>query len=249
MTDLQEAFPSTRKEQKPTMSIKVIAFDADDTLWVNEPFFREAEEKFASLLEDFMPQHGIMKELYRTEIANLGLYGYGIKGFMLSMIETAMRISDHKMPIALVEKVIKIGHEMLEKPVELLPGVEEVLKALNGDYRMVLATKGDLVDQERKLRKSGLEKYFHHIEIMSEKRVADYEKLIRHLDVHPSEFLMLGNSLKSDILPVLDLGGNGIHIPFHITWIHEQVEHEVEHERFFKVEHIGQAAELIRKMG
>lgn len=231
------------------MPIKVIAFDADDTLWVNEPFFREAEEKFTSLLEDFMPQHGIMKELYRTEIENLTLYGYGIKGFMLSMIETALRITDHKMPITLVDKIIRIGHEMLEKPVELLPGVEEVLKALNGDYRMVLATKGDLVDQERKLRKSGIEQYFHHIEIMSEKRVGDYQKLIRHLDVQPSEFLMLGNSLKSDILPVLELGGHGIHIPFHITWLHEQIEHEVEHERFYKVENIAEAAELIQKIG
>lgn len=231
------------------MTIKVIAFDADDTLWVNEPFFREAEEKFASLLEDFMPQHAIMKELYRTEIANLGLYGYGVKGFMLSMIETAMRISDQKMPMALIEKVIQIGREMLEKPVDLLPGVEEVLKALNGDYRMVLATKGDLLDQERKLQKSGLEKYFHHIEIMSEKRVEDYAKLIRHLDVEPSEFLMMGNSLKSDILPVLELGGYGIHIPFHITWAHEVVEHEVQHERFFKVEHISEAGELIRRIG
>lgn len=230
------------------MSIKVIAFDADDTLWVNEPFFREAEEKFASLLEDFMPQHAIMKELYRTEIENLRLYGYGIKGFMLSMIETALRISDHKMPITIIDKIIRIGQEMLEKPVELLPGVEEILKDLNGDYRIVMATKGDLVDQERKLKKSGLEKHFHHIEIMSEKRVRDYEKLIRHLDIQPSEFLMLGNSLKSDILPVLELGGFGIHIPFHITWVHEQVEHEVEHERFFKVEHIWEAAELIRRI-
>ncbi len=230
------------------MPLKVIAFDADDTLWVNEPFFREAEEKFASLLEDFMPQHAIMKELYRTEIANLGLYGYGVKGFMLSMIETAMRISDQKMPMALIEKVIQIGREMLEKPVDLLPGVEEVLKALNGDYRMVLATKGDLLDQERKLKKSGLEKYFHHIEIMSEKRVEDFAKLIRHLDVQPSEFLMLGNSLKSDILPVLELGGYGIHIPFHITWAHEVVEHEVEHEQFFKVENIDEAGELIRRI-
>lgn len=230
------------------MPIKVIAFDADDTLWVNEPFFREAEEKFAGLLEDFMPQHAIMKELYRTEIENISLYGYGIKGFMLSMIEAAMRISDHKMPMALVEKVISIGREMLEKPVTLLPGVEEVLQSLNGDYRMVLATKGDLLDQERKLKKSGLEKYFHHIEIMSEKRNSDYEKLLRHLDVKPSEFLMMGNSLKSDVLPVLELGGHAIHIPFHITWIHEQIEHAVAHEQFHEVSCIADAAYLIKKM-
>ncbi|TDQ19508.1 putative hydrolase of the HAD superfamily [Algoriphagus boseongensis] len=231
------------------MPIKVIAFDADDTLWVNEPFFREAEEKFASLLEDFMPEHAIMKELYRTEIENLQLYGYGIKGFMLSLIETALRISDHKVPITLIDKILAIGKEMLAKPVELLPGVEEVLQALNGDFRIVMATKGDLVDQERKLKKSGLEKHFHHIEIMSEKRVADYEKLIRHLDIQPSEFMMLGNSLKSDILPVLELGGYGIHIPFHTTWIHEQVDHTVEHERFFTVDNIAEASELLKKMG
>lgn len=228
------------------MPIKVIAFDADDTLWVNEPFFREAEEKFCSLLEDFMPAHAILKELYRTEIQNLALYGYGIKGFMLSMIETAMRVSVQKVPVSIVEKILSIGQEMLQKPVELLPGVEEVLTSLNGDYRIVLTTKGDLVDQERKLRKSGLEKYFHHIEIMSEKRVEDFAKLIWHLDVAPEDFLMLGNSLKSDILPVLELGAYAIHIPFHVTWIHEQVDHEIVHERFHTVENISLAAEVIR---
>jgi putative hydrolase of the HAD superfamily len=228
------------------MPIRVIAFDADDTLWINETYFREAEEKFASLLEDFLPQHAIMKELYRTEITNLSLYGYGIKGFMLSMIETALRISGEKMPIALVEKIIQIGQEMLGKPVDLLPGVREVLESLQGKYRIVLATKGDLVDQERKLQKSGLEGFFHHIEIMSEKRTSDYEKLIKHLDIQASEFLMIGNSLKSDILPVLELGGYGIHVPFHTTWVHEQVDHEVKHERFFTAEHLEEATARIQ---
>ena len=228
------------------MPIRVIAFDADDTLWVNETYFREAEEKFASLLEDFLPQHAIMKELYRTEITNLSLYGYGIKGFMLSMIETALRISGEKMPIALVEKIIQIGQEMLGKPVDLLPGVKEVLQSLQGKYRIVLATKGDLVDQERKLQKSGLEGFFHHIEIMSEKRASDYEKLIKHLDIQASEFLMIGNSLKSDILPILELGGYGIHVPFHTTWVHEQVDHEVKHERFFTAAHLEEAAACIQ---
>ena len=228
------------------MPIRVIAFDADDTLWVNETYFREAEEKFASLLEDFLPQHTIMKELYRTEIGNLGLYGYGIKGFMLSMIETALRISGEKMPIALVEKIIRIGQEMLEKPVDLLPGVKDVLQSLQGKYQIVLATKGDLVDQERKLQKSGLESYFHHIEIMSEKRESDYKKLIVRLDIQATEFAMIGNSLKSDILPVLELGGYGIHVPFHTTWIHEQVDHEVKHERFFTAEHLEEAAARIQ---
>ncbi|UZD24178.1 HAD family hydrolase [Algoriphagus halophytocola] len=228
--------------------IKVIAFDADDTLWVNEPFFREAEEEFASLMEAFMPRHSSIKELYRTEIENLNLYGYGIKGFMLSMIQTAMRISDHKIPVKLIERILEIGNEMLLKPVEILLGVEEVLADLNQDFRLVMATKGDLVDQERKLKKSGLDHYFHHIEIMSEKKEADFAKLIRHLDVAPNEFLMMGNSLKSDVLPVLALGGHAIHIPFHITWEHERSEHEVKHENFYQAEHIAQVVDMIKGM-
>lgn len=228
--------------------IKVIAFDADDTLWVNEPFFREAEERFTEMLEDFMPQHSVLKELYKTEIENLSLYGYGIKGFMLSMIQTALRISDQKIPVKLIDKILEIGVDMMQKPVELLPGVEEVLAELKKDFRLVMATKGDLVDQERKLKKSGLDHYFHHIEIMSEKKEADFEKLIRHLDVAPEEFMMLGNSLKSDILPVLALGGHAIHIPFHITWKHELIEHEIEHEQFYQAEHISQVIQLIRNI-
>ena len=228
--------------------IKVIAFDADDTLWVNEPFFREAEERFTEMLEDFMPQHSVLKELYKTEIENLGLYGYGIKGFMLSMIQSALRISDQKIPVKLIDKILEIGVDMMQKPMELLPGVEEVLAGLKKDFRLVMATKGDLVDQERKLKKSGLDHYFHHIEIMSEKKEADFEKLIRHLDVAPEEFMMLGNSLKSDILPVLALGGHAIHIPFHITWKHELIEHEIEHEQFYQAEHISQVIQIIRNI-
>lgn len=230
------------------MPIRVIAFDADDTLWINEPFFRESEERFAALLEDYLPQHSILKELYRTEIDNLTLYGYGIKGFMLSMVETALRITDQKIPFGMMEKILEIGKEMIAKPVELIEGVEAVLKELNGDYRMVMATKGDLVDQERKLKKSGLEKHFHHIEIMSDKQVADFSKLIRHLDVAPAEFMMIGNSLKSDILPVLQLGGHAIHIPYHITWEHEQIDHEIHHERFYQAISIREVADLIRKI-
>ncbi len=219
-------------------NIKVIAFDADDTLWVNEPYFRETEEKFCSLLEDYLPQHTTWQELFKTEMDNLALYGYGIKGFMLSMVETALRISNNTISNTVVEKIILLGKEMLQKPVELLPGVQDVLQQLQGKYKLVVATKGDLLDQERKLKKSELEKYFHHVEIMSDKQEADYAKLIKHLDIKPSEFLMLGNSLKSDIIPVLALGGNGIHIPYHITWEHEKVEHQLVHPHFKSVEKI-----------
>jgi putative hydrolase of the HAD superfamily len=227
-------------------TIKVLAFDADDTLWENEPYFREVEERFAELMEDYLPRHTTLRELLQTEIQNIDLYGYGIKAFILSMIETAMRISDKTIPVSAIEKIVLLGREMLDKPVVLLPGVEEVLKEVQGKFRLVLATKGDLLDQERKLKKSGLEKYFHHIEIMSEKKEADYAKLIRHLDIQPSEFAMIGNSIKSDVLPVLSLGGIGIHVPFHTTWAHEHVEAEIKHEKFFQVEALNQVPALFQ---
>jgi putative hydrolase of the HAD superfamily len=227
------------------MDIKVIAFDADDTLWVNEPYFKEIEEKFCDLLEDYLPRHTLVKELFRTEIDNLRLYGYGVKGFMLSMIETALRVTNNTLSIEVIEKAIGFGKELLQKDIELLDGVEEVLKALQGKYRLVVATKGDLLDQERKLKKSGLEHYFHHIEIMSDKKESDYLALIKHLDIEPSQFLMMGNSLKSDVLPVLAIGGYGIHIPYHTTWAHEHVEHKVEHENFKQVNSIMEVQPLL----
>lgn len=222
------------------MPIKVIAFDADDTLWVNEPYFRDTENKFCSLLEDYLPQHTVLQELFKTEMDNLALYGYGIKGFMLCMIETALRITNNKLDNTILNRIIDLGKEMLEKPIELLDGVEAVLQQLKSKYKLVVATKGDLLDQERKLKKSGIEHYFHHIEIMSDKQEADFTKLIKHLDVEPGEFLMLGNSLKSDVLPVLAIGGHGVHIPYHITWEHEKIEHHIDHHQFRQIETISE---------
>lgn len=220
------------------MKIKVIAFDADDTLWDNELYFQEAERKFCELLEDFLPQHTIQRELLQTEIKNISLYGYGIKAFMLSMIETAIRISDHNIKIEAIEKIVAIGQALLEQPVQLIDGVEDVLKSLKSKYKLVMATKGDLLDQERKLKKSGLANYFHHIEIMSEKKESDFEKLIRHLDIKSAELMMIGNSIKSDILPVLNIGGHGIHVPYHVTWAHEKVDTAIDHVNFRQVEKI-----------
>lgn len=217
------------------MPLKVIAFDADDTLWINEPYFQETENKFCALLEDYIPHHDVAKELFKTEIDNLALYGYGVKGFMLSMVETALRVSNNTVSIETIEKSIQYGKELLAKPIELLNGVEEVLNTLKNNYRLVVATKGDLLDQERKLKKSGLEHYFHHIEIMSDKQEADYLKLIKHLDIKPEEFLMIGNSLKSDVMPVLAVGGHAIHLPYHTTWAHEKVEQTIEHKNFRQV--------------
>jgi putative hydrolase of the HAD superfamily len=225
--------------------MKVIAFDADDTLWVNEPYFRIAEDKFCSLMEDFLPHHSVGRELLKIEIANMNLYGYGIKAFVLSMIECAIQISDKRIGASVMDKILGIGKEMIEMPIELIDGVEEVLKALYGKYRLVVATKGDLLDQERKLIKSGLEKYFHHTEIVSDKTEKEYQKIIQHLDIEPSEFLMIGNSLKSDVLPVLNVGGHGFHIPFHTTWEYEKIDIAIDNPRFKQLENISEVLKYL----
>ena len=227
-------------------NIKVIAFDADDTLWVNEPYFRDTEQKFCNLLKDYLPEDSVNSLLLETEISNLAIYGYGIKGFMLSMIETVSKITNNSASLELVNKIIDLGKEMLNKPVELLDGVEILLGKLNGDYRLVLATKGDLLDQERKLIKSGLEKYFHHIEVMSDKKTNDYKKLLKHLDCSPEHFLMVGNSVKSDIIPVLELGAKAVHVPFHTTWSHEEVKESLENLEYLEVENISEIIALLK---
>jgi putative hydrolase of the HAD superfamily len=214
------------------MKTKIIAFDADDTLWDNEGYFEETENKICELLADYMPHHSLSREILQTEVTNLPLYGYGIKGFILSMIETALRISNNTLPLVAIERIIQLGKELLEKPVVLLPDVESVLEQLKSKYRLVLATKGDLLDQHRKLHKSGLGPCFHHIEIMTEKKEEDYHKLINRLDIRPEEFVMVGNSLKSDVLPVLDIGGHAFHIPYHTTWEHEKIELNISHPNF-----------------
>lgn len=227
-------------------NIKVIAFDADDTLWVNEPNFRDTETLFCQMLEGYMPHHTVSQELFKTEMQNLELYGYGVKSFVLSMIETIGIVSNQTAQIDLVSQVIHLGKDLLQKPVELLDGVENILQQLHGSYKLVLATKGDLLDQERKLIKSGLEKYFHHIEIMSDKKETDYLKLIKHLDCLPEQFLMIGNSVKSDILPVLNIGGYAVHIPFHTTWEHEKSVVDFNHPNFLETHKIGKIIELLQ---
>ncbi len=221
------------------MTPKIIAFDADDTLFVNEPYFQETEHKFCDLMSDYLSHQGLSQELFKIEIQNLDLYGYGIKGYVLSMIEAAMKISNNTHSMEVIEKIIQYGKELLEKPIELLDGVEDTLKTLHGKYKLVVATKGDLKDQRSKLHRSGLGKYFHHIEVMSDKQEVDYTDLLKRLEIDPSDFIMIGNSLKSDVLPVLNIGGHAIHIPFHTTWEHEKIDHTIEHPNFRTVEKIS----------
>lgn len=227
--------------------LKVIAFDADDTLWVNEPYFEQTEKKFCELMQDYLSHHTLSQELFKTEIENLPLYGYGIKGYILSMIEAAIRISGKTLNIEIVEKIMEYGKDLLQKPIELLDDVEGTLETLKSKYKIVVATKGDLLDQRRKLHNSGLGHFFHHIEVMSDKQEIDYRDLVKRLDIQPTEFLMIGNSLKSDVLPVLGIGGSAIHIPFHTTWAHERIDHKVEHPKFCTVAKISDILELIER--
>ena len=227
------------------MALKIIAFDADDTLFVNEPYFQETEQKFCALMSDYLSHQGLSQELFKTEIANLDLYGYGIKGYILSMIEAALKISNNTLSLEVIEKIIELGKELLQKPIELLEGVEHTLKALHGKYKLIVATKGDLKDQQRKLHDSGLGNYFHHIEVMADKQEANYEKLLKRLEINADEFFMIGNSLKSDVLPVLNIGGHAVHVPFHTTWEHEKISHKIEHPNFKTLEKISDVLEIL----
>ncbi|MCF7569103.1 HAD family hydrolase [Sabulilitoribacter arenilitoris] len=233
--------------KKEYQYIKVIGFDADDTLWVNETYFREAEYEIQRLLSDYETPNKIDQELFKMEMKNLPLYGYGVKAFILSMVEVALELSNYNISNKTIEAILNIGKNMLEKPVELLDGVEEVLSELSKKYRLILATKGDLLDQERKLEKSGLTNYFHHIEVLSDKQEFNYQNLLNHLDIEPSEFLMIGNSLKSDVLPLLNIKANAIHVPFHTTWAHEEVsKKETNGKTYKKINSLKEVIDLLK---
>ncbi len=226
-------------------NICVIGFDADDTLWDNEIYFRKSEASFCSLMRDFMNEKECSERLFKTETHNIPLYGYGVKSFILSMLETAISIAGEKMTVSMVEDILAMARrQLLEKPV-LLDGVAQSLPAIAAGYKLILATKGDLIDQERKLELSGLKDYFMHVEIMSEKTEKEYLSLLDTLAIEPRDFLMVGNSLKSDILPVLKIGGHAIHIPYHTTWLHETISEEIISERLITVSDIREAAEFL----
>ncbi|MHC1689541.1 MAG: HAD family hydrolase [Bacteroidales bacterium] len=221
-------------------NIKLIAFDADDTLWINEYHYRKAEEKFGRLMEKFVSPDVANQMLLKTEKDNLPLLGYGSKPFIISLIETGIEISRGTLSNDEILELIKIGKETIGRKIELMPEVVEVLSGLSGKYPIILATKGDLKEQESKIERSGLEQYFSHIEIMSEKNSENYLKIIRMHNIEPENFLMVGNSFKSDILPVLEIGGNALYIPSDITWAHEVVE-EIEHPKLIRAERLSKA--------
>jgi putative hydrolase of the HAD superfamily len=226
--------------------IKVIGFDADDTLWVNETYFRDAEDEFADLLSQFETKNKIDQELFKKEIENLPTYGYGVKGFTLSMVEMALELSNYSIPNKTIADILNIGKRMINQDVELLPDVEETLKKLSKNFKLIVITKGDLLDQERKLEKSNLLNYFHHIEVVSDKKEENYKKVLKHLEIDPSEFLMIGNSLKSDVLPLVNINAEAIHIPFHTTWQHEEAQVNTEmSKKYLTLKSINELSELL----
>ncbi len=203
--------------------IKTIAFDADDTLWHNERIFLSTKEKYKQLLSNYHDEDWIVDRLDAAEMRNIKHFGYGIKGFTLSMVETAVELTEGRVKGFEIQEIITFAREMLASPIEVLDGVEETIKHLADDFHLMVITKGDLFDQESKLARSGLGEYFNDVEIVSQKNREIYQKITSHYKIEPKEFLMVGNSLKSDILPVLEIGSNAVHIPYETEWFHEMV--------------------------
>lgn len=225
--------------------IKVVGFDADDTLWENQKYYLETERKLHRLLAPYVNEDVVSNELAATVEGNMSLYGHGVKAHILSVIETAIRITDAKVPAEVLAKILLLGKEQLRQPVELLDGVEYTLSALEGRYRLVVVTKGDLLDQEGKLRRSGIDHFFCHAEIMSDKTDEAYKALLRRMNIEPEEFLMIGNAMRSDILPPLRIGSYAIHIPFSTTWAHENVDEVVSSPRFYTLKSMREVVSLL----
>jgi putative hydrolase of the HAD superfamily len=227
--------------------IRVIGLDADDTLWHNETIFEKVHERYRALLAAYHPAEIVDATLVATERRNLDLYGYGIKGFTLSAIETAIELTKGKISAEEIRLLIDLGREMLEHPVELLPGVAATVAELAQSHELGLITKGDLRDQQRKLNKSGLAAHFSFIEIVIEKDRATYQQILDRRQISPAEFLMIGNSLKSDILPVLEIRGNAFHVPYHLTWALDRTEHLPDAPgRFFELKQFSDAPSVLK---
>ena len=228
------------------MPIRYLALDGDDTLWHNETRFHLTQTALRDLLRRHVPDADVDRHLSDVEMRNLSLYGYGVKAFTLSMLETAIQVTDGRIPTADLEVILGWGKKMLGEPTELLDGVVDALQALNGRYELLLITKGDLFDQESKLARSGLAEMFAGVEILSEKNEDAYRSVLRRRQIDPKDFVMVGNSLRSDILPVVAGGARGIHIPYPLTWHHEQVPDEMmPKEGWYRLESIAGLAELL----
>lgn len=226
-------------------TLTTIGFDADDTLWQNEQFFRLTEKRFAELLADYAGPEHLTERLLQSEKRNIGKYGFGIKGFTLSMIETAIEVTEGKVPAAVIGDILEAGRVMLDHPVETLPHVEETLETLARDYRLVLITKGDLFDQERKLAQSGLGDFFDAVEIVSDKAEATYRRIFDNHGDGPRRAMMVGNSLKSDVVPAIAAGAWGVYVPHDLTWALEHVEAPSADPRFREIEDLRELKAIV----
>jgi putative hydrolase of the HAD superfamily len=231
------------------MAIRLICLDADDTLWHNETWFRRAFEAYAKLLADFAPAEAVQRRLDAVEHRNVPIYGYGIKGFILSALEAAEEIAGNDLPPFAVKRILALGREMLAHPIELLPGVEKALPRLAEQGRLVLVTKGDLHHQEAKLAASGLGHWFEGVEVVSEKHAATYARIFARYDVAPEDAVMAGNSMRSDILPALEAGAYAAFVPFELVWSHEAAEAPVGHPRFRELAGLGALPEWLDAIG
>jgi putative hydrolase of the HAD superfamily len=230
-------------------SLTAIGFDADDTLWHNEQFYRMTEELFTELLAEYAEPSHLSARLLEAEKRNLRHYGFGIKGFTLSMIETAIEVTEERVPASVLRKILEAGREMHGHPVETLPHVRETLEKVAGAYRLILITKGDLFDQERKLAQSGLGDMFNAVEIVSDKTASTYERIFTRYGDGPGRSMMVGNSLKSDVLPAIQAGSWGVYVPHSVTWAFEHAEVPVGEPRFKQLAHLGELLELLGKLG
>ena len=228
--------------------LTTIAFDADDTLWHNECFFRLTQERFVRLLADHAEPAHLEDRLLAAERRNLGRYGFGIKGFVLSMIETAVEVTDDRVPASVIRQIIEAGHEMLAHPIELLPQARETVEALTDDFTILLITKGDLLDQERKLAQSGLGDLFDGVEIVSDKTAGVYSRIFDRHGGGADRAMMVGNSLKSDVVPVIEAGGWGVHVPHGLVWALEHADPPEGHPRFREIESLGALPQVIRTL-
>ena len=201
--------------------LRLVGFDGDDTLWRSEDYYRGAQQDFERIIGAYVDLHDAHDRLYAVEKRNLALFGYGVKGMVLSMIEAAVEITDGRVTAQDLHRIVAMGKSLLQHPVELLPGIREAVAEIGKRHEIVLITKGDLFHQEAKVKQSGLADLFRRIEIVSEKDAPTYARLFREFDLAPSQFAMIGNSLRSDIAPVLALGGWGVYMPYHVTWAHE----------------------------
>lgn len=228
--------------------ITTVAFDADDTLWQNETFFRLTEERFAALLADHAAPDHLTERLIAAERRNLGHYGFGVKGFVLSMIETAIEVTQGTVPARVIAEILASGREMLEHPIELMPHAREAVTVLAGEMQVLLITKGDLLDQERKVAQSGLGDLFHGVEIVSAKTAATYAAIFARHGERPERAMMVGNSLASDVLPVIEAGGHGVHVPHDLTWALEHADPPEGHARFHRLTDLSGLPDLVRQL-